>query len=161
MAESKVTVSTPSELEFVMTRVFDAPRELVFEAYTRPEHIAHWWGQRGSTLPVCEIDPRPGGKWRFVSREKDGNEYGFRGEFREVTPPERIVWTFEFEGMPGHISVDTVQFEPYEGNKTRLVSSTLFASVEDRDGMLQSGMEEGAKETYERLEEYLATLTTR
>ena len=151
-----LTVSTPSDCEIVMTRVFDAPRELVFEAHTSCEHLKRWWGPRRYTMSVCELDFRPGGAYRFVQRGAGGEEFAFRGEFREIVPPERIVWTFEFEGMPGHVSVDTLTLEDIDG-KTRLTARSMFASVEDRDAMLQSGMEEGAAETYERLAEYLRT----
>jgi uncharacterized protein YndB with AHSA1/START domain len=138
-----------------MTRVFDAPRQLVFEAHTRPEHVRHWWGMRGSTLALCEMDLRPGGAWRFVERQADGNEYGFRGEYREIVPPERLVHTFEFEGLPGHIAVVTTTFEEKRG-RTLLTSTTRFDTREDRDGMLQSGAEQGAAQTWERLAEHLA-----
>jgi uncharacterized protein YndB with AHSA1/START domain len=153
----KLVVTVISDLEIEMTRTFDAPRELVFEAHSKCEHLTKWWGRTGSTLAVCDLDFRPGGAWRFVERQSDGAEYGFHGEFLEVVRPERIVWTFEFEGMPGHVSVDTMTFEEQDG-KTLLRGRTRFDSVEDRDGMLQSGMEEGAGETYDRLAEYLATL---
>ena len=153
-------VTLPSDQEIVLTREFDFPRDLVFEAFTRPEHIAQWWGPRGTTVPSCQMDFRAGGKWRFVSRDADGNEFGFRGEIREVVPPERIVQTFEFEGMPGHISVDTLRLEDL-GGRTRMTVTSQFDSVMDRDGMLQSGMEKGAAESYERLSEYLQTLARR
>jgi uncharacterized protein YndB with AHSA1/START domain len=133
-----------------MSRVFNAPRELVFKAHTDPKLIAQWWGQGSSTTIVDKMDVRPGGVWRFVQREADGTEYGFNGEFREIVPPERIVQTFEFEGMPGHVVVDTLVFEDLNG-KTRLTTTSLFANVEDRDGMMQSGMEEGANESWDRL----------
>lgn len=152
-----LTVTVLSDREIRLTREFNAPRELVFDAYTRPEHVRHWWGLKGSTLLVCDADVRPGGAYRFVSREADGAEYGFRGEYREVVRPERLVATFEYEGMPGQISVDSLVFEDHAG-KTRLVGTTTFDSLEDRDGMLQSGMESGAAETYDRLEDYLASL---
>jgi uncharacterized protein YndB with AHSA1/START domain len=152
-----LTVSTPSDTEIVMTRMFDAPRELVFEAHTSCEHMSHWWGPRRYELSSCDIDFREGGAWRMVQRGADGTEFGFHGEFREIVRPERISWTFEFEGMPGHVSVDTVTFEDEDG-KTRLTSVSRFDSVEDRDGMLNSGMAEGAGETWDRLEEYLQTL---
>ena len=155
-----LTVTTPSDLEIVLTREFDAPRALVFEALSKPEHLRHWWGQAGSTLTHCEMDFRPGGKWRFVERDKDGQEWGFRGEVREIVPPERIVQTFEWEGLPGHISVETMQLEDL-GGRTRLTVTSVFDSVEDRDGMLQSGMEQGAGESYDRLEAYLKTLVAR
>lgn len=154
---STLTVTLPSEREITLTREFDAPRDLVFKAFTKPEHVAQWWGQRGSTLVVCDMDFRPGGAWRFVERAADGNEYGFRGELREIDPPERIVQTFEWEGLPGHISVETMVLEDL-GGRTRLTVTSVFDSVEDRDGMLQSGMEKGAGETYDRLAEYLQRL---
>jgi uncharacterized protein YndB with AHSA1/START domain len=154
---SKLTVTLPSDLEIAMTRAFDAPRSLVFDAFTKPEHLRHWWGLKGSTLPVCEMDLRPGGAWRMVTRGADGNEDGFRGEIREVVPPERFTWTFEWEGLPGHVSVETMHFEEHDG-KTTIRALTRFDSVEDRDGMVQSGMEAGAAESYERLDDYLRTL---
>ena len=152
-----VTVTTPSELEIVLTREFDAPRALVFEALSKPEHLRHWWGQASSTLVHCELDFRPGGTWRFVERDQDGQEWGFRGEVREIVPPERIVQTFEWEGLPGHVSVETMRLEDL-GGRTRVTVTSVFASVEDRNGMLQSGMEQGAGESYDRLEAYLKTL---
>ena len=152
-----LTVTTPSDLEIVLSREFDAPRALVFEALSQPEHLRHWWGQAASTLVHCELDFRPGGTWRFVERDQDGQEWGFRGEVREIVPPERIVQTFEWEGLPGHISVETMQLEDL-GGRTRITVTSMFDSVEDRDGMLQSGMEQGAGESYDRLEAYLKTL---
>jgi len=137
-----------------MTRTFDAPRGLVWEALSKPEHMREWWGPRGFTMPVCEIDLRVGGAYRFVQKGHDGAEYGFRGEYREIVPPERIGWTFEFEGMPGSISVDTMTLTEEDG-KTTITSTSVFDSVEQRDGMLQSGMETGAGETYDRLAELL------
>lgn len=154
---STMTLTLPSDREIVLTRVFDAPRELVWKACTDPKAIPRWWGPRRHTTTVAKMDVRPGGAWRFVSRDPDGSEYGFRGEYREVVPPERVVQTFEFEGMPGHVSVDTITLAEHQG-KTTLTSTSVFDSVEDRDGMLQSGMEEGVRETYDRLAEYLGTL---
>jgi uncharacterized protein YndB with AHSA1/START domain len=151
-------LSLPSDREIVLSRVFNAPRELVFEAHSKREHVERWWGPRGYTLPVCDLDFRPGGKWRFVSRSPDGQEDAFRGEFREIVPPERIVWTFEWEGLPGHISVETLVFEEIEGGKTRLIGTSVFDSKEDRDGMVESGMEEGAAETWDRLAEHLESM---
>ncbi len=157
---NKLTVTTQGDLEFVMTRVFDAPRELVFEAHTSCEHMSRWWGPRRFETASCEIDFRPGGKWRIVHRGSDGVDLGFRGEFREIARPETITWTFEFEPMAGHISVQTVVFEEHDG-KTTLTATARFDTKEDRDGMLQSGMEEGAAETYDRLDEYLDELKAR
>ena len=156
-SSSGLTVATPSDREIVMTRVFDAPRELVFRAYTDPEAIPLWWGPRRLTTTVVEMDVRPGGAWRFVQRDADGNEYGFHGVYREIVPPERVVSTFEFEGMPGHVAVDTVTLEEHDG-KTTLTTRSLFDTVEDRDGVLQSGMESGAAESMDRLAELLATM---
>jgi uncharacterized protein YndB with AHSA1/START domain len=161
MTGNKLTVSTPSDREIVISRTFDAPRELVFEAHSSCEHMRNWWGPRKYEVESCEIDFRPGGKWRIVHGTADGpEEHGFRGEFREIVPPERIVWTFEWEGMPGHVSVETLTMEEHDG-KTTVTARALYDTVEDRDGMLQSGMEEGAAETYERLDEYLETLKER
>jgi uncharacterized protein YndB with AHSA1/START domain len=158
---SKLMVTTPSEKEIRMTRVFDAPRELVFEAHTSCEHMSNWWGPRKYEFASCEIDFRPGGKWRVVHRSQDDEEdQGFRGEFREIVRPERIVWTFEWEGLPGHISVETLTLEEHDG-KTTVTANSVHDSVEDRDGMLQSGMEAGAAETYDRLDEYLEVLKKR
>jgi uncharacterized protein YndB with AHSA1/START domain len=140
-----------------MTRVLNAPRALVFKAHTDPNLIPKWWGRRGYTTTVDKLDLRVGGKWRFVQRDPDGNEYAFNGVYREIVPPERLSYTFEFEGMTGHVLIETLTFEEQDG-KTRLTVTGLYQSVEDRDGMLQSGMEEGANESYEQLAELLATL---
>lgn len=157
VARSRLTlVAEPAQPTIVMTRVFDAPRRLVFEAYTKPEHLKRWWGPRGYTLPVCDMDFRPGGAWRFVQRGPDGAEYGFRGVYREIVPPERLVYTFEFDGMPGHVSLETLTFDEHDG-RTTLTTTALFDSIEDRDGMLKSGMEAGAAESMDRLAELLAT----
>jgi len=156
-AASQMTLTLPSDREIVLTRVFDAPRRLVFEALTKPEHVRRWWGWRASTMPVCEMDFRPGGAWRFVQRGPDGKEAAFRGVYREIVPPERIVNTFEFEGLPGHVSVETLTLVERDG-KTTLTSTARFDSVEDRDGILRSGMEAGAAETYDRLAEHLGAM---
>ena len=153
-------VTTPSDREIVMTRVFDAPRDLVFEAHSSCEHLSHWWGPRRYEVASCQVDFRPGGAWRIVHRNADGEEFGFRGEYREIVPPARIVWTFEFEGMPGHVSVETLTLEEHDG-KTTLTATAVYDSVEDRDAMLETGMEAGAAETYDRLDEYLEILKKR
>jgi uncharacterized protein YndB with AHSA1/START domain len=155
----ELTVTTPSEREIVMTREFNAPRDLVFKAHTSCEHMSRWWGPRKYEVVGCEIDFRPGGKWRIVHRGPDGEEYAFRGEYREIVPPERIVWTFEFEGFPGQVSVETLTLEERD-DKTTFTATSVYDTVEARDGMLQSGMEEGAAETMERLDEYLEILRT-
>ncbi len=151
------TLSMPSDREILITRVFNAPRRLVFEAITRPEHVSRWWGPRSLTMLSCEMDLRPGGAWRFVLRGPDGNEYGFRGEYREITPPERLVQTFEFEGMPGHVSIETATLEELDG-KTKLTVNCLYQSVEDRDGHYNSGMEPGMRESHDRLADLLSTM---
>jgi uncharacterized protein YndB with AHSA1/START domain len=140
-----------------MERTFDAPRRLVFEALSKCEHLKHWWGPRQYELVKCDLDFRPGGKWRFVQRGPDGTEHAFRGEIREIVPNERVVQTFEYEPFAGHISVETLTLTEKNG-KTIWTTRSLFDSKEDRDGMLQSGMEGGANETMDRLEEYLPQL---
>jgi uncharacterized protein YndB with AHSA1/START domain len=150
------TFSTPSDRKIVMTRVFDAPRELVFKAYTDPQAISQWWGPRGSTTTVDKMDVKPGGIWRFINRDQDGGEYPFNGVFQDITPPDLLSYTFEWEGLPGHIVFETVTFEEHDG-KTTVTATALFDSVEDRDGMLSSGMESGARESWGRLTEYLQT----
>jgi uncharacterized protein YndB with AHSA1/START domain len=154
---SELKVATPSEREIVLTREFDAPRDLVFEAHSSCEHMSRWWGPRRYEISSCEIDFRPGGKYRIVQRGSDGDEHAFRGEFREIVPPERIVWTFEYEGFPGSISVQTLTLAEH-GDTTTLTATVVFDTVQERDGMLESGMADGAGETYERLDEYLEVL---
>ncbi len=157
---SELTVTTPSDREIVMTRVFDAPRDLVFEAHSSAEHMSHWWGPRKYEVVSAEVDFRPGGKWRVVHRGPDGEEYGFHGEYREIVPPERITWTFVFEGAPGEPAVETLTLEEHDG-KTTLTSTSISPSKEQRDAMLESGMVSGAEETFDRLEEYLEILRGR
>ncbi len=155
---SKLTVvAEPGKQETILTRTFDAPRELVFKAFTDPELLGRWWGLRNTTSIIDQIEVRPGGHWRFIERDGEGNEYAFRGVYHDVVAPERIVQTFEFEGMPGHVLLETTIFEDV-GGKTKMVSQSVFQSVEDRDGMVASGMEYGAEEGYQQLDELLATL---
>jgi uncharacterized protein YndB with AHSA1/START domain len=155
----KMTITPTSDLEVEITRVFDAPRDLVFDAHSKPEHIRRWWGPARHTMTTCEMDFRPGGRWRFVLRDADGHEYAFRGEYREIAPPERIAWTFEFEGMPGAIMQETIRFVEQAG-RTTIISTSRFDSIEARDGLLQGdGMAQGAAETYDRLEEHLRAMT--
>jgi uncharacterized protein YndB with AHSA1/START domain len=150
------TVTTPADREIHVERVFDAPRDRVFAAYTDPQLIPQWWGPRDTTTVVDEMDVRSGGSWRFVMRGSDGTETAFRGTYREVAAPERIVQTFEWEGMPGHVSVETATFEDL-GDRTKVTTTSLFHTTEERDGMLGSGMERGMNETYARLDELLAS----
>jgi uncharacterized protein YndB with AHSA1/START domain len=156
MSNAKSTLTLPSDREIRMSRVFNAPRDIVFKALTDPKLIAQWWGLRSTTTIIDKFDLRVGGAWRFVERSPDGSEDAFRGEFREIVPPERVVQTFEYEGMPGHIVVESMTLEEL-GGKTRVTTISLFDSREDRDGMLSSGMEVGANESWDRLEELLTT----
>lgn len=150
-------VTLPTEREIVLIRPFQAPAALVFDAFAKPEHLRHWWGPKGYEMTLCEVDFRPGGRWRVVQRSPEGAEFGFRGEFREIVPPARIVRTFEFEGMPGHVSVETLTLLA-QGPVTVAAIRSEFASAADRDGMLASGMARGAGESFERLAELLARL---
>ena len=152
-AESTV-LTTPSDREIVSERVFEVPRDRVWAAYTDPELIPQWWGPRDATVYVDKMDVQPGGAWRFVHRDDEGNELGFRGTYREITPPERIVQTFEWEGMPGHVVVETLTLEDL-GGRTKVKGVSLFHTTEERDGMLASGMERGLSETHDRLAELL------
>lgn len=123
---------------------------------TDPALIPQWWGPRAYTTRVDTMDVRPGGKWRFINGLPGGEEVGFRGEYREIVAPERIVQTFEWEGLPGHISVETAIFTETDDGRTLLTDHTVFTSKEDRDGMIQSGMEKGLRETHDRFAELLA-----
>ena len=151
-------VTTPSEVEIRMTRLFDAPRQLVFEAMTKPEHVKQWWGRLGDgySVPVCEIDLRVGGAWRFVNRHPEG-EAVFYGEYREITPPSRLVFTEIFEPYPDSVSVVTTELTT-EGTKTRMTATVRYPSLEVRDMVLGSGMATGAGVSYDRLEELVAKL---
>lgn len=142
-------------LAFTMSRDFDAPRELVWKVCTDPELIPRWWGPRYLTTVVEKMDLRLGGVWRYIQKDAQGNEYAFNGVYTEITPPERLSYTFEFEPMTGHISTDTITLEALPDGRTRLISRTTFDTLEDLEGMLQSGMEGGAVETWDRLEELL------
>ena len=152
------TVTTPTDREIHVQRIFDAPRERVFAAMTDPELIPQWWGPHGTTAVVDKMDVRPGGDWRFVIHNSDGSQTGFRGTYREVSSPERIVQTFEWEGMPGYVSVETATFEDL-GDRTKMTSVAIFHTTEERDGMLQAGMEGGMNETYARFDAVLARAT--
>ncbi len=154
-------VSTPSDREIRLTRLFNAPRHLVFEAMSRPEHIKEWWGRLGDgySVPVCEVDFRPGGAWRFVNRHPHG-EAAFHGVYREIAPPERVVFTEIFEDFPDAESVVTSVLTE-EGGKTRLTATVVYPSVEVRDAVIASGMAKGAGISYDRLEDVLAELSAR
>jgi uncharacterized protein YndB with AHSA1/START domain len=154
----KTTVTTPNDREIVITRIFDAPRELVFRTALDPKLIPRWWGPARLKTTVDTMDVRVGGTYRFVQHEPDRTEYGFHGEYREIVPPERVVQTFEFEGMPGHVALETSTFEDLGGGRTKLTVTELLDTKEERDGILGSGMEEGLTETHDRFEALLAEL---
>ena len=143
------------EKAFVMSRVFDAPRERVWRIYTDPNMIPKWWGPRRLTTIVEKMDVRVGGGWRYVQKDEQGNEFAFRGEYKLVDPPNQLVATFEFEPMAGHIVTDSYLFEAMSGGKTQVTVKSTFDTLEALEGMLQSGMEGGAEESWDRLEELL------
>lgn len=148
------TVTTPSDREIRIERVFDASRERVWRAFTDPELVAEWWG-RGNKLVIERMEVERGGHWRFVEHAPDG-VHGFEGRYREVTPPERLVHTFEWDGMPGYVAIETVTFEDLGDGRTKVVTTTLFHTAEERDGMLESGMEQGLNQSYAALDALLA-----
>ena len=153
-------LTTPGDREIHVERVFDAPRDRVFATYLDPELIPEWWGPRGTTAIVDKMDVRPGGDWRFVVRDADGRETAFRGTYREIVEDERISQTFEWEGMPGYVSVETATFED-AGDRTKVTTTSIFHTPEERDGMIRSGMEKGMGETFARLDEVLARVAAR
>ncbi len=173
MAAGSKASSTAADREVVLTRVFDAPRELVFESWTNPKHMARWWGPKNFTNPVCELDPRPGGAFQIVMRAPDGAEFPFKGVYREVKPPARIVYTGNMsdvsdewhdafnpnrdrsKGRPKLESITTVTFEDV-GGQTQLTVHMLFETQEIRDGMLKMQMAEGFDQSFDKLEGLLA-----
>lgn len=156
MSDLRVVVE-PGRQDIVMTRTFDAPRDVVFRAMTDPELVSKWWGLEQTETVIDRMDFRPGGSWRFVERDKDGQEYAFHGVVHDVSAPESFTQTFEFEGMPGHVLLETHSLEEVDG-RTLYTSLAVFQSVEDRDGMAASGMEDGAGQSLDQLEQLLRTL---
>jgi len=146
----------PGKQEVFITREFDAPRELVFKAHTDPKLYAQWLGPRGYEMILETFEPHSGGRDRYIHKDQNGNEFGFHGVFHEISE-ELMIQTFEFEGLPesGHVTLDTMRLEKLPGDRTRVTIQSLFQSVSDRDGMVQSGMEHGMREGYERLDELL------
>src|SRR5215472_1337144 len=154
--KNKTTIfAEPGKQEMIITREFDAPRELVFKAFTDPELYVQWLGPLRITMMLDTFEPRSGGRWRYIHKDQSGNEFGFHGVYHEVFAPERIIDTFEFEGLSeaGHVCLETLTLEALPGGRTRLTAQSVFQSVADRDGALQSGMEEGIHDSYERLTE--------
>ena len=154
--EARAHITTPSDREIRIERVFNASRERVWRAFTDPALVAEWWG-RGNKLVIERMEVERGGHWRYVEHAADGVA-GFEGRYREVTPEERIVQTFEWDGMPGHVAVETMTMEDLGDNRTRVVTVSLFHTAAERDGMLQSGMEEGLNQSHAALDKVLATL---
>ncbi len=156
MHETRIVIE-PGKQETVMESLFDAPPERLFKAFTEPDLIVQWWGPQIYTTTVDRLEAKPGGIWRFVQHDSQGHEYAFHGVFHAVVPPECLVYTFEFEGEPGHVLLETVVFEENNG-KTRLIDTTVFQSVADRDAMVAAGMESGAVESMLRLADLLKRL---
>jgi len=147
----------PKEKKIIIERILNAPRELVFKAYTEPEHIKKWWGPRELTTTIDKMEVKPGSVWRFIQHDARGNEFAFNGVYKEIIVPEKIVSTFEFEGTPGQVLVQIVSFENLKG-KTKLTTTSLYESLKDLEGMLGSGMEKGSTESMERLSELLVSM---
>jgi len=154
-AKNKITVTAePGKQEIFMTREFDAPRELVFKAHIDPQLYVQWLGPHGYEMILETFEPVNGGKYRYVHKDTAGNEYGFHGTFHAMSI-DNMVQTFEFEGYPGHVSLDCMTLEELPGNRTKATIHSVFQSVSDRDGMIQNGMEKGVSEGYERLDDIL------
>ncbi len=158
--KNKITIKAePGRQELFITREFEAPCELVYRAHTDPDLYVQWLGPRGYEMVLETFEPYSGGRWRYVHKDDQGNEFGFHGVFHEISP-KRMIQTFEFEGLPesGHVILDTMQLEPLPGDRTRLTIHSVYQSVEDRDGMVQAGMETGLTQGYEKLDEVLVNL---
>lgn len=151
---ARATVSTPTDREIRIERIFDATRDRVWRAFTEPALLAQWWG-RGNKLVIERFELERGGHWRFVEHSSHG-AHGFEGRFREVSPPDRLVWTFEWDGMPGYVVLETTTFDDLGDGRTRVGTTALFYTKEERDGMLASGMETGLNQSYEALDRLLA-----
>ncbi len=147
-------VTTPTDREIHVERIFNAPRARVWQAFTDPKLVAQWWG-RGNKLVIERMEVERGGHWRYIEHSSDG-PHGFEGRYREVTPPQRLVQTFEWDGLPGYVMIETVNFEDLGDGRTRVVTTMLAHTTEERDGMLNSGMEEGMNQSYGALDKLLA-----
>lgn len=158
-SELKVALSI-DEPAVTFRRFVDAPPSLVFEAWTEPEHLRHWWGPRAFALVVCEIDLRVGGTYRFVQRAPDGQDHGFFGRFIEIDRPRRLRRTFVYEGAPEHEAVETLTFES-DGRGTLVSGESVFASFAARDLYARAGMERGMRESHNRLDYWLQTIQRR
>lgn len=156
-APARAILSTPGEREFRLERIFNAKRDRVWKAMTEPELIVQWWG-RGNRLVIERFEFERGGHWRFVEHSDHG-VHGFEGRYREIVPFERIISSFEWDGMPAHVAIQTMTLEQLADGRTKLVSTALFHTVAERDGMMNSGMEGGANLSYEALDRVLAALS--
>ena len=154
MSELQI-VAEPNVPQIVTSRDFDAPADLVFRAFTEPDLMKEWLGPHGYTMEIERFDLRDGGSWRYVHTDPDGNTFGFHGVFHGDPSPDGMVQTFEFDGAPGHVSMDTATFEERDG-VTTVRTNTVFQSVEARDAMIESGMGEGMSQGYEQLDELLS-----
>jgi len=154
-----IVTAEPCKQELFITREFDAPRELVYKAHIDPKLYVQWLGPHGYEMILEEFEPVSGGKYRYIHKDKEGNEYGFHGTFHTMTEA-LMIQTFEFEGLPepGHVTLDTLRLEELPNDRTRVTIQSVFQSVADRDGMIQSGMETGVSEGYERLDDILAEM---
>ena len=159
MSNKTTVTAEPNGLELFITREFNAPRELLFKAHTDPKLYEQWVGPKDLTMTIEKMDAFDGGSYKFV-HERGGHKYTFHGVYHEVLAPERIIGTFEFDGLPekGHVIMGTTKFEDLGSGRSRLVHQSVFQSVQDRDGMIQSGMERGVKDGYEKLDALLADL---
>ena len=160
MSKNKTIITAePGKQELFITREFDAPRELVFKAHTKPDLYVQWLGPRGYEMILETFEPHSGGRYRYIHKDNDGNEFGFHGVYHEISE-ELLIQTFEFEGLPerGHVVLDTMKLEELPANRTRVTIQSVYQSVSDRDGMVQAGMERGVNEGYERLDELLANM---
>jgi uncharacterized protein YndB with AHSA1/START domain len=151
------TIKEPNKQEFTFERTFDAPRDIVFQVYNDPKRMPDWWGPAGYKFLKLDMDVRTGGSWEVIQTDESGLPFGFRGVYHEVKKPERVVWTFEFDGTPGHVSLETVIFEELD-DKTKIIGKSVYQSTQDRDAMIESGMEEGLNEGLDRFEELLKSL---
>ena len=155
---SKTQIDAPAGVPFIdIEREFDAPRDLVFRAYTDPEMLVQWLGPRKYKMTIESWEPRDGGKWRFIHSDDDGNAYGFHGVFHGEQTPDGMLQTFEFEGAPGHVSLEKLVLEERDG-KTTVRNHAVYQSIEARDAMINSGMESGMNDGFDRLDELLARL---
>ena len=160
MSKNKTTITVElGKQELYITREFDAPRELVYKAHIDPDLYVQWLGPRGYEMILETFEPHSGGRYRYIHKDKDGSEYGFHGVFHEMSE-ELMIQTFEFEGLPerGHVVLDTMRLEELPGDRTKVTIQSVYQSVADRDGMVESDMERGVNEGYERLDELLAKM---